>query len=582
MPGSSCASFPREPGRVSTLYSECGVCCGVGLGYGEGLGCCDRTVGGEEVFAIPCERLVFFVCWDFVLVLFGHIWNYVCGCWARCDGEFHPPTPTSTFLVSSCVDWCLAEGSLGWVDIGVRGVQYALVGLVGCVWGDSLGGHGGWMGRGGRGKREDGGKTRGLRGGVGIKEGAGGGWRGRAGRAKARRVGARLGMGGGKAVKGKGEGEVGVFWRVNSDIGGGAVWWGEGGCWWGGVSGGVKATVRLRPFLSFSRSLSSGLMSFLFFSSALLSSEGTHLSFSSSSLLLLSLLVSPLCKAHCAYGKYFEAMVNGPDQRELQLFSLRAEENFQILRFKENGELASPRFENVVFDLCRQCILLEFSLGPVSLCASNSMADDCLSIYKLVRGNCAHPLGLFLYALVRIGPHVGDFKLLLTFPTFLISPLFDSNDDFTSSDDESLSDEDVPMENFKIYSNPLFDDEEIISPKIDPHYFNADLQVKSLIFDPILQGIEKADFDLEEEIRLVENLLYDNSSPRSSEELNLEIADTIIESPSPSPIPVMDSDSLMEEIDLFLATNDSTALGLEMTSMDSKRDISFFEELLNN
>ncbi|GKA68602.1 hypothetical protein Tco_0768519 [Tanacetum coccineum] len=45
------------------------------------------------------------------------------------------------------------------------------------------------------------------------------------------------------------------------------------------------------------------------------------------------------------------------------------------------------------------------------------------------------------------------------------NPLFDYNDDFTSSDDESLSDEDVPKENFKIYSNPIFD-EEIISNKI--------------------------------------------------------------------------------------------------------------------
>ncbi|GJV66315.1 putative reverse transcriptase domain-containing protein [Tanacetum coccineum] len=51
-----------------------------------------------------------------------------------------------------------------------------------------------------------------------------------------------------------------------------------------------------------------------------------------------------------------------------------------------------------------------------------------------------------------------------TFMTFS-NPLFNSNDDFTSSDDESLSDEDVPKENFKIYSNPLFD-EEIISTKI--------------------------------------------------------------------------------------------------------------------
>ncbi|GKE33228.1 hypothetical protein Tco_1452550, partial [Tanacetum coccineum] len=59
------------------------------------------------------------------------------------------------------------------------------------------------------------------------------------------------------------------------------------------------------------------------------------------------------------------------------------------------------------------------------------------------------------------------------FTTFS-NPLFDYDDDFTSSDDESLSDEDVPKENFKIYSNPLFDDEEIISTKIDPHYFNAE------------------------------------------------------------------------------------------------------------
>ncbi|GJT05785.1 hypothetical protein Tco_0840247 [Tanacetum coccineum] len=76
-----------------------------------------------------------------------------------------------------------------------------------------------------------------------------------------------------------------------------------------------------------------------------------------------------------------------------------------------------------------------------------------------------------------------------TSPTFttLSNPLFDSNDNFTSSDDELLSDEDVPMENFKIYSNPLFDDEEIISPKIDLHYFNAESNlIESLLNRDIL------------------------------------------------------------------------------------------------
>ncbi|GKA70355.1 hypothetical protein Tco_0776419, partial [Tanacetum coccineum] len=194
-----------------------------------------------------------------------------------------------------------------------------------------------------------------------------------------------------------------------------------------------------------------------------------------------------------------------------------------------------------------------------------------------------------------------------TFTTFS-NPLFDSNDDFTSSDDESLSDEDVPKENFKIYSNPLFDDEEIISTKIDPHSFNAESNlIESLLnrdtlidsspkfdylleefsgelahIDPIPPGIEEADFDLEEEIRLVENLSYDNSSPRPPEEYNSENIDTIIESPSPSPIPVTDSDSLMEEIDLFLASDDSMPPGIENDDYDSEGDIRFLEELLSN
>nr|GEX40016.1 hypothetical protein [Tanacetum cinerariifolium] len=155
------------------------------------------------------------------------------------------------------------------------------------------------------------------------------------------------------------------------------------------------------------------------------------------------------------------------------------------------------------------------------------------------------------------------------------NPLFDCNDDFTYSDDKSLSNEDVLI----IYSNSIFDDEESISTKIDPHYFNAESNlIESLLnqdtlidsfhkfdylleefsgelvhIDPIPPRIVEADFDLEEEIHLVENLLYDNSSLRPPEELNAEIDDTILESLSPSPIPVEDSDSQMKEIDLFLA-----------------------------
>ncbi|GJT14913.1 hypothetical protein Tco_0873619 [Tanacetum coccineum] len=186
------------------------------------------------------------------------------------------------------------------------------------------------------------------------------------------------------------------------------------------------------------------------------------------------------------------------------------------------------------------------------------------------------------------------------------NPLFDSYDDSTSSDDESFSDEDVPKENFKIYSNPLFD-EEIISTKIDPHHFNAESDlIESLLnrdtsivsspkFDSLLEefygelahidlispGIDEADFDPEEEIHLVEKLLYDNSSPCPLEELNSKNSDVVIESFSPSPIPVEGSDSLMEEIDIFLAPDDSiTARVLRMTTIDQKGYS--WTELLNN
>ncbi|GJS05474.1 hypothetical protein Tco_0321982 [Tanacetum coccineum] len=188
------------------------------------------------------------------------------------------------------------------------------------------------------------------------------------------------------------------------------------------------------------------------------------------------------------------------------------------------------------------------------------------------------------------------------------NPLFDSKDYFTSSDDESLSNEDVLKENFKIYSNPLFDDGEIISTKIDPHSFNAESYlIKSLLnrdtlidsspkFDylleefsgelahtnPIPPGVVDTDSEPEEEIRLAENLSYDNSSLRPPEERDSEVADTIVESLSPPPIPVEDNDSLMEEIDLFLASDDSMPPGIEIDDYDSEGDIHFLEELLSN
>ncbi|GJX39772.1 hypothetical protein Tco_0253075, partial [Tanacetum coccineum] len=66
-----------------------------------------------------------------------------------------------------------------------------------------------------------------------------------------------------------------------------------------------------------------------------------------------------------------------------------------------------------------------------------------------------------------------------------------------------------------------------------------------------------------------ERLLYDNSSPRPPEEFNFE---NPTESFSPSPIPVEDSDSLMEEIDIFLDGDKSIPPGIESDDFDSEDD----------
>nr|GFA81918.1 hypothetical protein [Tanacetum cinerariifolium] len=189
----------------------------------------------------------------------------------------------------------------------------------------------------------------------------------------------------------------------------------------------------------------------------------------------------------------------------------------------------------------------------------------------------------------------------LIFTTFS-NPTFDYNDDFTSSDDELLFKEDVPMENFKIYLNPLFDDEEINSNKIDPHYFNAEsnliesLSNRDTLSDssPKFDYLEEFSGELmptsiineerikrenEEYISLMEKLLTINSFSRPLDNFH---DNTIIETLPTSPIPIEDSDSLSEEIDIFTGTDDFMPPGIESDDYDSEGDIHFLEELLIN
>nr|GEW95163.1 hypothetical protein [Tanacetum cinerariifolium] len=172
-------------------------------------------------------------------------------------------------------------------------------------------------------------------------------------------------------------------------------------------------------------------------------------------------------------------------------------------------------------------------------------------------------------------------------PDFLIMNSLSMGDEHLSTIPKTESDELIKSSVENLVPNPskskdLSDikSSSIIYPKFDSllEEFSSELAH----IDLILSGINEADFDPEEEIRLAEKLLYDNSSPRPSKEPNSKNSDAVIEYVSSSPILVEDSDSLMDEINLFLTLGDSMPLGFENADYDSEGDIFFLEEFLSN
>ncbi|GKC56507.1 hypothetical protein Tco_1084105, partial [Tanacetum coccineum] len=138
-------------------------------------------------------------------------------------------------------------------------------------------------------------------------------------------------------------------------------------------------------------------------------------------------------------------------------------------------------------------------------------------------------------------------------------------------------------------------DSSITSPKIDflPKEFVGELD----FIDPILPGIDEDNFDEEDfdeeegendndilqkkdEI-LREKLLNVNLLVDKIEALKLTpFIPFVLENPSSSPIPVVDSDFLVEEVDTFLVLEDSIPPGIE-SDLDSEGDIVFLDNLLN-
>nr|GEU76366.1 hypothetical protein [Tanacetum cinerariifolium] len=99
---------------------------------------------------------------------------------------------------------------------------------------------------------------------------------------------------------------------------------------------------------------------------------------------------------------------------------------------------------------------------------------------------------------------------------------------------------------------------------------------------PEFTTFSKTDCNFEEDIRLIEKLLYDNSSHRLPKEFVSANSDAKIKYFSPSPILVKYSDFLMEEIDLFCTSDYPMPPGIVDKDYDSERDILIPKDLPSN
>ncbi|GKE88830.1 hypothetical protein Tco_1566305 [Tanacetum coccineum] len=162
--------------------------------------------------------------------------------------------------------------------------------------------------------------------------------------------------------------------------------------------------------------------------------------------------------------------------------------------------------------------------------------------------------------------------------------------------DVSSCDNDHFDAEFRLINSLLSRDISITSPKIDflPEEFASELD----LIDLILPGIDKKDFDednvdekegeidndilqIEDEI-LREKLLNVNLLIDKIEALNLTPSiPFVLEYPSSSPISVVDSDFLIEEVDTFLVSEDAIPPGIKR-DFDSEWDIIFSDDLLND
>nr|GEY28160.1 hypothetical protein [Tanacetum cinerariifolium] len=161
------------------------------------------------------------------------------------------------------------------------------------------------------------------------------------------------------------------------------------------------------------------------------------------------------------------------------------------------------------------------------------------------------------------------------FTTFL-NPLFHDKDDVTIHED------DVPIEESKVFSNPLFDNDEINSDELESHVESNSVESLSNhdhlkeISEPLMpiHIVEEQRIRREhaEYISRMEMLFTITPRPRPTVNVN-----TIVESIPSSLIPIQDNDSQREDIDIITNTDEVLPPGFK--NDDSDEEIDAVEEL---
>nr|GEW68000.1 reverse transcriptase domain-containing protein [Tanacetum cinerariifolium] len=146
-------------------------------------------------------------------------------------------------------------------------------------------------------------------------------------------------------------------------------------------------------------------------------------------------------------------------------------------------------------------------------------------------------------------PVKDDSLVITTFSNLL----FNDSNDFTSNNNKSIHNENVPIEQSKVYSNPLYDNDDIYSDELESH-------VESLSnHDALIDSSQKIDY-LEE--------IFDHSCLFTLLTKN-ELRESMLNT--------SDNDSQREEIDIVTNTNELLPTGFE--NDDSEGEIDVVEEL---